>query len=105
MGVLWCANCPFRAESGMMPNVIRHTEQRGKGRLQDGQAVAFIFSMFSQLRADDLFVQRMKACTHSIGRVDSPRLADHLVAKIAADQDLGRGKLDGFALGVLRETL
>jgi hypothetical protein len=54
MGVLWCANCPFRAESGMMPNVIRHTEQRGKGRLQDGQAVAFIFSMFSQLRADDL---------------------------------------------------
>jgi hypothetical protein len=32
----------------MMPNVIRHTEQRGKGRLQDGQAVAFIFSMVSQ---------------------------------------------------------
>jgi len=24
----------------MMPSVIRHTEQRGKGRLQDGQAVA-----------------------------------------------------------------
>jgi len=35
-------------------------EQRGKGRLQDGQAVAFIFNMFSQLRADDLFIQRMK---------------------------------------------
>ena len=47
MGALWCDNCPFRAESGMMPNVIRHTEQRGKGRLQDGQAVAFHFQMFS----------------------------------------------------------
>jgi hypothetical protein len=32
----------------MMPNVIRHTEQRGKGRLQDGQALAFHFHMFSQ---------------------------------------------------------
>ena len=25
-----------------MPSVIRHTEQRGKGRLQNGQAVASI---------------------------------------------------------------
>ena len=47
MGVLWCASCPFRVGSGMMPNVIRHTEQRGKGRLQNGQAVASIFVMLS----------------------------------------------------------
>ena len=38
----------------MMPNVIRHTEQRGKGRLQDGQAVAFI-SVCSVSKADELF--------------------------------------------------
>lgn len=103
MGALWCANCPFRAESGIMPNVIRHTEQRGKGRLQDGQAVAFMF-ICSVSEADALF-KEWKACTHSVGRVDGPRFADHLVAKITADQDLGRNKLDGFALGVLRETL
>ncbi len=43
MDALWCASCPSRAESDMMPNVIRHTEQRGKGRLQDGQPVACVF--------------------------------------------------------------
>src|SRR6267142_1442208 len=42
IGALWCASCPLRAESGMIPNVIRQTEQRGRGRLQNGQAVAFI---------------------------------------------------------------
>jgi hypothetical protein len=47
MGVLWWASWPFRVESGIMPNVIRHTEQRGKGRLQNGQAVASIFGMIS----------------------------------------------------------
>lgn len=47
MGALWCASCPFRVESGIMPNVIRHTEQRGKGRLQNGQAVASISEMLS----------------------------------------------------------
>jgi hypothetical protein len=41
IGALWCASCPLRPESGMIPKVIRHTEQRGRGRLQNGQAVAF----------------------------------------------------------------
>ena len=42
IGALWCASCPLRPKSGMIPKVIRHTEQRGRGRLQNGQAVAFI---------------------------------------------------------------
>ncbi len=51
-----------------------------------------------------------KVRTHSVPRVDNtPRVAaDQFVAKITADLDLGRNKLNhghGFALGVLRETL
>jgi hypothetical protein len=42
ISAFWCASCPLRAESGKMPSVIRHTEHRGKGRLQNGQAVASI---------------------------------------------------------------
>ena len=34
----------------MIPNVIRQTEQRGRGRLQNGQAVAFISRSFQWLR-------------------------------------------------------
>ena len=66
MGALWCANCPFRAESGMIPNVIRHTEQRGKGRLHDGQAVAFILRCSVSEADDQLYSKNEKKSLYSL---------------------------------------
>ncbi len=58
VSAFWWASCPLRAESGKMPSVIRHTEQRGKGRLQNGQAVA---SMRRNVKTSD--TQQMETGT------------------------------------------